>query len=282
MYPKISVITPSYNQARFLEKTILSVLNQNYPNLEFVIIDGGSNDGSVDIIRKYQRYLSYWVSEKDKGQTDALNKGFRMATGELVAWQNSDDIYLPGAFNTLASYVNRYPDYDIYFGNIYLMDSNDDVLREIRFHPFSVHNLIYYDWNLSSQASFWRNETFNKVGFLRNLDVAFDFEWFVRLAQNRLRFFFIHEFLGAYRMHRDSKLALVKDRDKIKKGILRLYGIEYTSKQGFERKHRFKRIFLQLRKMYYYAVQADFRYIYYIVKKRITKYVRARICPFGE
>ncbi len=108
-WPKISIVTPSYNQAEFLERTILSVLNQNYPNLEYIIIDGGSTDGSVEIIKKYEKFLAYWVSEKDKGQADAINKGFKRATGDIVAWQNSDDTYSPDALQSVAGFFRQNP-----------------------------------------------------------------------------------------------------------------------------------------------------------------------------
>ena len=105
-YPRISIVSPSLNQAQFLEKTILSVLNQNYPNLEYIIIDGGSKDKSIKIIQKYEQYLTYWVSEKDKGQADAINKGFQRSTGQILAWLNTDDLYLP---DTLFKVKNSLP-----------------------------------------------------------------------------------------------------------------------------------------------------------------------------
>src|SRR4051794_29425295 len=103
-YPKISVITPSFNQAPFLEETILSIINQDYPNLEYIVIDGGSTDKSVDIIRKYEEKITFWVSEKDNGQSEAINKGFEKATGDIVCWINSDDILLPHALIKVANF----------------------------------------------------------------------------------------------------------------------------------------------------------------------------------
>ena len=109
-HPRISVITPSFNQAEFLERTMRSVLDQGYPNLEYIVIDGGSTDGSSDVIQKYADRLAYWTSEPDRGQVDAINKGLRRATGEWLCWQNSDDIFFPGAFDDLANAAAARPD----------------------------------------------------------------------------------------------------------------------------------------------------------------------------
>src|SRR6266850_561949 len=104
MPPKISIVTPSFNQGRFLEETILSVLNQGYPNLEYILIDGGSSDQSLEVIRRYEEHLAYWISEKDRGQVDAINKGLNRSSGDIFAFINSDDVYLPGTFAAVAEY----------------------------------------------------------------------------------------------------------------------------------------------------------------------------------
>ncbi|MFQ5853820.1 MAG: glycosyltransferase family 2 protein, partial [Candidatus Binatia bacterium] len=127
-YPLISVVTPSYNQAGYLERTILSVLDQNYPELEYIIIDGGSTDGSVDIIKRYDKYLKYWVSEPDRGQSHAINKGFQRATGELLGWLNSDDYYMPAALDRVAEVALANPGAGAFVGIGQIVDSRDRVI----------------------------------------------------------------------------------------------------------------------------------------------------------
>ncbi|MFX0133939.1 MAG: glycosyltransferase family 2 protein [Candidatus Hodarchaeota archaeon] len=269
-WPRISIVIPSYNQAKYLERTILSILNQNYPNFELIIMDGGSTDGSVEIIREYEKYFTFWVNKSDKGQADAINKGFIRAKGDLVVWQNSDDIYLPGAFFRIAREYWKKPNYDIYFGNILLIDSNDKILKEMRFIPFSKKHLIYYDWNLSSQAVFWKRKIFEKNGYLNaSLDVLFDWDWFIRLGNSGYRFKFIRHFLGAYRIHETSKLMTVKSekRKSIKNEIL----MKNNVKQILGIRLLIMKIVIFMRRLFYYLLQGDIKYLIDGVIRRTIK-----------
>lgn len=141
--PKISIVTPSYNQAQFLEETILSVLKQDYPNLEYIIMDGGSTDGSVDIIRKYEDKLAYWVSKPDKGQADAIYRGFEKSTGEILGWINSDDYYLPGAFNAVGRFFQLKPTTKFLVGNVLIVDSKGKFIYHKYNFPASFKKLLY-------------------------------------------------------------------------------------------------------------------------------------------
>lgn len=269
-WPKISIVTPSYNQGEFLEETILSVLNQKYPNLEYIIIDGESTDESVEIIRKYQKYIAHWVSEPDGGQADGINKGFRVATGDLVAWQNSDDIYLPGAFEKVAHAYEKNGDAAVFFGNTYLIDKVSNILKEMRFIPFSLDHLLFYDWNLSSQAVFWRRELFDHVGMLEDsYHVSFDWDWFIRLGKADLTFTFIREFLGAYRIHEASKFTLIprEEREEIRQEILRKNGIEIEDDESLSLMRR--KIFF--RRVKHYVRQGDFGYLFDGILRRMDK-----------
>src|SRR5882724_9660763 len=144
MPPKISVVTPSFNRGRFLEETILSVLNQNYANLEYIIIDGGSNDETVEIIRRYEDRLAYWISEKDRGQAHAINKGLEKATGDIFAFINSDDLYLPGAFRAVAEYFREHPSCEWLCGETILFGPDrQTVLAPTRVPKTAAHALSW-------------------------------------------------------------------------------------------------------------------------------------------
>lgn len=126
--PLVSIITPSYNQAHFLEETIQSVISQDYGNLEYIIVDGGSTDGSVEIIQQYANRIDWWVSEPDRGQTDAINKGFDKANGEILAWLNSDDTYIPGAISEAVAYLTNHPDLGMVYGDTNIINAEGNIL----------------------------------------------------------------------------------------------------------------------------------------------------------
>ncbi|OQX54877.1 MAG: hypothetical protein B5M53_05280 [Candidatus Cloacimonas sp. 4484_209] len=205
-WPKISIVTPSYNQAEFLERTILSVLNQNYPNLEYIIIDGGSTDGSVEIIKKYQKYLAYWVSESDRGQSHALNKGFCLCTGEYIGWQNSDDIYLPGTFHSFARRTQRHPAYDIYYAHQYVIDKDENIIRPcVTTRPSKFYEK-YRGMIVRTQSSFFSKSMLSVIGLMdEKLQFAMDRDFFLRAVLSNRRLFFVNEFWGAFRWHESCK-----------------------------------------------------------------------------
>lgn len=206
-WPKISVITPSFNQAQFLEETIQSVFSQRYPNLEYFIIDGGSTDGSVDIIRRYADRLAGWISEADGGQAHAINKGLRMATGEWVGWQNSDDFYYPDAFESLARAARRHPRADLIIGDMQLVNARGGPIRDIRYVKPTHGALLAEGMVLTNQAAFWRRSVHADVGFLdENYDCGFDFDWFLRLTRAR-RSTHVNAIWGAWRLHDNAKAS---------------------------------------------------------------------------
>ena len=156
MNPKISIVTPSFNQGRFLEETILSVLNQNYDNLEYIIIDGGSSDETVDIIRRYEDRLAYWVSEKDRGQVHAINKGLERATGDIFAYLNSDDIYLAGAFNAVVGYFRDHPESDWICGDTLMFGEGFPTEIVHAAVPKSAAHALSWVYKAPQPGMFWK------------------------------------------------------------------------------------------------------------------------------
>ncbi|HYR84137.1 MAG TPA: glycosyltransferase family 2 protein [Terriglobia bacterium] len=204
-WPRISIVTPSYNQVGFIERTIQSVLDQDYPNLEYIIIDGGSTDGAVDVIRRYEKHLAYWVSEKDNGAADAIGKGFAKAAGEIFAYLNSDDLYLPGALRAVAETMQD-PSVDVAYGNTYWIDHRDALIAEQRQTPFMAMGYLYGGSTLQQQSTFWRSDLYRKCGGMdATFGFAFDTDLFFRFVSSKARFRFVNKFLASFRIHPASK-----------------------------------------------------------------------------
>lgn len=184
MNPKVSIITPSYNQGEYLEETIQSVLNQTYSSIEYIVIDGGSTDNSVDIIRKYEERITYWCSEQDNGQADAINKGLKRATGDLVCWINSDDVLYPNFVEKFVNYFVAHPDVDFLYGDVEQgADMQHATIRrgEVIDYPTMLRTLRV---PMPQQATMWRKEVMDKIGYLDpQWHVLLDREYFMRIAQ---------------------------------------------------------------------------------------------------
>ncbi len=226
MLPKISITTPSLNQEMFLEETILSVLKQDYPNLEYIIIDGGSSDNSVGIIKKYEDHLSYWVSEKDRGQADAINKGFLQSTGDALNWLNSDDLLVPGALRAVGEAYSKFPKSEFWFGDFNVIDKQGQIICT-RKSPFFSYHQLFYGRQLSSQpAVFFRRQVLEKIGYLNEkYDFCLDLEFWIRAARMRCQFQQIKKKLASTRLHDAAKTTLLqKVLYKEHKSILNRYG----------------------------------------------------------
>jgi glycosyltransferase involved in cell wall biosynthesis len=181
--PKISVVIPSFNQARFIQDTLLSVINQKYPALELIVIDGGSTDGSVDIIKKYDQYMSYWVSEPDGGQTHGLIKGFKRATGEILCWLNSDDLHTPNTLREVADCFRKHPNVDAIFGDSIWIDECGTPLRVQREIPFNRFIWMYTYNYIPGMSMFWRKQLYQKSGGLNpEYNLAMDADLWIRFA----------------------------------------------------------------------------------------------------
>lgn len=180
---KLSIITPSFNQGKYIEQTIQSVLNENNSMIEYIVIDGGSTDETVSILQKYAGIK--WVSEKDNGQSHAINKGIKMAAGEIIGWINSDDLYYPNALNTVIEWFNKNPQADFLYGDIEYINENGDHLFTQTGHVISFENLISDPYIMRQPSCFWRKSVIEKCGMLReNLHVVMDLDLTLRILKS--------------------------------------------------------------------------------------------------
>lgn len=228
-YPKISIVTPSFNQGKYIEQTILSVLEQNYPNLEYIIIDGGSTDETVDIIKKYADGIAYWVSEKDEGQTDAINKGFAKCTGELFNWINSDDYYEPGTFELLAQLYTDNPQVNVFCGKEWGFNDLDP--KEKIFHQGSVIGKDVFETIrtgiIDQPCTFWKKNSIDKLFPLdKSLRYVMDRQlwWAYLLQYGQENIIKVKEVFTHFRLHPASKSVSEEshfdnDFDRLKRSL---------------------------------------------------------------
>jgi len=206
--PRVSVIIPSYNQADFLEAAIRSVLMQDYPNVECLVLDAGSQDGSQKIIEHYQSNLAYARSEPDNGQSAAVNEGARQATGGIMSFLNSDDMLTPGAITKVVQAFDQHPETMLVHGHRILINAQDEVAGWTSSPPFDADQTLY---TINSETAFWRQPVFEELGgFNESLRFALDLDFFCRIYV-RHPIYLLDEFLGLYRFHPDSKSETLSD-----------------------------------------------------------------------
>lgn len=258
-YPKLTIITPSYNQADFLERTILSVLNQNYPNLEYMIVDGGSTDHSVEVIKKYEKYLSWWVSEKDRGQVHAINKALEKATGDYIGFQNSDDVYFPGTFSRFGKAALNQED-DIIYGDLYMISPDDEVTEILKTTSYSFDCQILEGMQIHNQSLFFKRALVEKYGkFDESYRFAFDYEFITRYTyQKSTKVRKVKGLGGALRVHPDAKSSTIASVGKEEHAKIQKL---YISTNGSAASNKIRYLWCRVRKILYFALRLDLQYI---------------------
>jgi len=211
-YPKVSIVTPSYNQAAYLPETMRSVLEQDYPNLEYIVIDGGSSDGSAEIIQGFSQRLAYWQSQPDQGQTDAINQGFARASGEILAWLNSDDLLLPGAVSAAVRQLHSHPEAGMVYGDALLINAAGKKIGAFPAAQTDYRKLRRGYVHIPQQAAFFRADLWKQVGPLDpSFYFAMDYDLWVRLA-SKAPLVYVPELWGAFRLHGGAKSIAADDR----------------------------------------------------------------------
>ena len=272
--PKISIITPSLNQGQFIERTILSVLNQDYPNIEYIVMDGGSTDNTTEVLKKYVDRLT-WKSEPDRGQSDAINKGFRMATGDIIGWLNSDDMYRPGALFTIAEYFIDHPDVGMVYGDCNHIDVNDNHIGFFKAEPFNLKRYLNEADIIPQQSTFFRKRVLEKADYLDpSLHYAMDLDLFLRIARDhKVKYIPVH--IGSYRVYRGAKsksddISVIKNYYREINKVVRQQGAMDFNRRLINQKWQILRWFIL---KYFVSVDTprrDFiKKYYYIVKPRV-------------
>ena len=263
--PLVSIVTPSLNQVAFIEQAITSVLDQDYPNLEYIIIDGGSTDGSVEIIRKYADRLVYWVSEPDSGHADAINKGFAKSSGEIIAWLNSDDVYLPGAITSAVQAFQKHGYPDLIYGDAYAIDEHGNPLGERRLTPMDRFDFLGNGNCLAQPATFWTRRIYDQVGGIdTNYYFQLDLDFYIKVVDaGKIKH--VRGYFAKVRMQPEGKMTKADD---VRKSDLVLLRDRYIHERGLGRL-RYSKKFLLPRMFLRYALQGELLYAWKKTWRRV-------------
>lgn len=261
-YPKISIVTPSYNQGQFIEQAITSVLEQGYPNFEHIILDNCSTDETIAILKKYPHLI--WRSQPDGGQSHALNQGFSMATGEIIGWLNADDRYLPGCFDKVTDSFANHPETDVAYGDYYWIDEGGKIIQSRKELDFDIFILKYlHVLYIPSTSTFFREKIFQEDNFLdTSLEYSMDYEFFLRLAHQQYKFTHIDAHLASFRWHQHNKSSIATKAQLEEKNLALLRhdrflqqvpsSINSSVRKMLELLARGKRYFIKGSKGYYF------------------------------
>ena len=261
-YPKISIITPSYNQGEYIELAIQSVLAQRYPHIEHIILDNCSTDRTVEILKKYDHLI--WKSEPDQGQSDALNHGFQIASGDIIGWLNADDQYLPKAFQKVTNCFAQSPESDVIYGDYRWINAQGDVFQSRREIDFDLFILKYlHVLYIPSTSTFFKRRIFDENNFLdSSLKYAMDYEFFIRLAQSGYQFTHLNAYLADFRWHSENKSTIALEKQVAEQEVILLQHDDFlqsvpistrsTVRKALQWAAQGKRYFLKGLKGYYF------------------------------
>jgi glycosyltransferase involved in cell wall biosynthesis len=259
---KISVVIPTLNQGKYIEQTLQSIIDQQYQNTEILVIDGGSSDNTVEIIKKFNHKITYWVSEPDKGQSDAICKGLQKATGDILCWINSDDYYMPGAFERISDFFNLHTEKPtVLTGHSKFIQDNGGIVWEPKssnvtdVQPLELTSeKLLYCWNysLSQPSTFWNRKTIEQVG-LPNVGLRFtmDLDFWIKMLQHNTRFYFTPTVLSCFRYHSESKTMNLKT---VQRTELFQLGEKYLSADKSRKYHRALKLYFESKQFF---IQAD-------------------------
>tara|TARA_S200000501_G_scaffold352763_1_gene371920 strand:+ start:4932 stop:5762 length:831 start_codon:yes stop_codon:yes gene_type:complete len=258
-----SIIVPNLNQGKYLENCLKSILRQKYKKFEIIILDGGSNDESLRIIKNYSKkykYITYWHSKKDKGQVDAINFGIKKSKGNWITWQNSDDFFnSKNVLTILNQFIILNPNKKLIVGNMNIVSKNKKIIKELKYITPNFYSLLYEGMTLSNQCSFWKSSLNKELGYLKNYNVDFDYEWYLRILSNYPDCgYHINYSLGSFRLHEQQK-TFKKSKSELKriKEIKKKYGMS-----KYQLIYLFSKYFLKLKRLIYYLSIFEFAYVF--------------------